>query len=110
MDKELHEESDFIPADSSSIDPEQEKIRLIAINTTIFRKMVQTSLYFGVGRILVFILVMGFEETFILNEKGKDYGDSWNVIFYVVACLMDFLGTINDVTMLRFLKKDEENL
>lgn len=42
----------------------------------------------------------------IINEKGKSYSDSWNVIFYVVGCLMDFLGSINDAAMLKFLNND----
>ena len=64
----------------------------------------------GVARLIVFVIVIAFQEHLIVTNKEQGLPDSWNTIFYVIASLMDFLAILNDSTMMRLLKKDEKTL
>ena len=72
--------------------------------------MVKASLKVGLFRLLFFPLIFIFQEHFIITNRQSNFPDSWSIIFYVIACMMDFTAILNDTTMLKLLKKDEEKL
>ena len=58
-------------------------------------------------RLCLFIAVVVFQEEFITTNTSQDMADSWSIIFFVIACMMEFLSIINDTTLIKFLRKEE---
>lgn len=77
---------------------------LIDASVAKFSSLVRTSLVVAVVRIVIFFLIFINEETFLCPSRNAN-SDSWSVIFYILASLMDFLVVLNDAQILRFLKK-----
>ena len=107
-EKESTEEADFI--DNHLQTTEQKQVALINCNVALFRKMMRISFRASLVRLCVFVAVIVFEEQLLITNWDQGMADSWSIVFFVIACMMDFLSVINDTTLLKFLAKDEENL
>ena len=57
-------------------------------------------------RLFMFPIIFIFEDQFLITNKKQNLPDSWSIIFYVIACMMDFMVILNDATMLKLLNAD----
>ena len=87
-----------------------EKVRLIDHNTKHFRSLLFFSIQIGCLRLISFFIIIIFEEQFIITQPPNNYAESWNIMFFVLAAMMDFLGILNDVQIFKHLQKDEDIL
>lgn len=50
------------------------------------------------------------DKIFIGTQLKTDYSDSWSIILYIIASLLDLLIVMNDVQLLRFLRRERPYL
>lgn len=103
------EDAEFIDGPSSE-SPQQQKFTLLTRNTALFKRILKTSLRVGLCRLLIFPIIFIFQEQFLIINSKQDLPDSWSIIFYVIACMMDFMVILNDTTMMKLLAKDRDKL
>jgi hypothetical protein len=53
--------------------------------------------------------VIIINDKLFISSKGE-FSETWNVIFYVLASIMDLLVLLNDVQILEFINKEAEVL
>jgi hypothetical protein len=75
-----------------------------------FKSIIKGSLLMAALRIAFFFVIIANDKQFITTAANTPYSDSWNVIFYIIASLLDFLVVLNDVQILRFLGRDAHNV
>ena len=52
------------------------------------------------------MIVVVFEEEFIITNYQLNMADSWSIIFYIMSCMMDLLSIINYTSLIKFLEQE----
>jgi hypothetical protein len=76
------------------------------------KKLVMLSIKICLVRLVFFCIVIGYVDVFITvsRDRNDQATDSWNLIFYILISMMDFLTILNDFQMLKLIKKESVHL